>query len=182
VHVLARLHRGDGDGHVPVVGRGDADRVDVVAVEKLAEVHTGLAVGVAVALVGGRLGPLADVLPDVADGDDLGGGAAELLAEVQVPTGAGADVAEDHAVARGWARGAAERRRGEDVGRSRRAARRGNALEKLATAPGAGAGRSHDGPPGNLLCRPELPSRGQSTEHDAGLQAPLGAGCRPRLA
>ena len=38
VDVLARLHRLDRRDRVPVLGRGDADRVDVLAADQLAEV------------------------------------------------------------------------------------------------------------------------------------------------
>ena len=43
VHVLARLAGVDRDQRVPVVGRGDDDRVDVLVVEQLAVVGVGLA-------------------------------------------------------------------------------------------------------------------------------------------
>ena len=43
VHVLAGLHRLDGDLRVPVVGRADGDDVDVLAIEHLAVVGVDLA-------------------------------------------------------------------------------------------------------------------------------------------
>ena len=45
VDVLAGLHGGDGDGRVPVVGGGDQDGVDVLAVEHLPIVARGRRVG-----------------------------------------------------------------------------------------------------------------------------------------
>ena len=41
INVLAGLHGGDGDGRVPMVGGGDADGVDVFAVQHLAIVARG---------------------------------------------------------------------------------------------------------------------------------------------
>ena len=57
IDVLAGLAGQDGDDRVPVVGRGDDDRVDVLAIEDLAEVAVGLGrpAGLATA-PGGRCG------------------------------------------------------------------------------------------------------------------------------
>ena len=41
VDMLAGLKSGDGHGRVPVVGRGDGDRIDVLGGEELAEVLIG---------------------------------------------------------------------------------------------------------------------------------------------
>jgi len=101
VHVLARLHRRDGHGHVPVVGRGDAHRVNVVSREKLPEIHVGPAIPGPVAVVHGRLGQVAVLRPHVAHGDHPGIGAAQEHGQIGLqPLPPGADVAHPHALAR----------------------------------------------------------------------------------
>ena len=70
VHVLARLAGPDGHQGVPVIGRGDRDRVDGLVLEQLAVVGVGL---------GRFLRPVLDVLGagfqdllvDIADGDQF---------------------------------------------------------------------------------------------------------------
>ena len=70
VHVLARLAGPDRRQGVPVVGRRDADHVDVLAVEDAAEV--GLGLGLVAVLGGELLGPLGkDLLVGVAEHGDL---------------------------------------------------------------------------------------------------------------
>ena len=59
VNILAGVHRGDGLDGMPLVGRGDAHRVDVIARNQLTEIHVGLAVLVLVTLVGGVTGGVA---------------------------------------------------------------------------------------------------------------------------
>ncbi len=65
VDVLAGLAGQDGRDRVPVVGRGDHDGVDILAVEHLAEIVVGLRLA-----VGRRLGPPQMRLVHVADRRD----------------------------------------------------------------------------------------------------------------
>ena len=76
IDVLAGLAGEDGRDRVPVVGRGDDDGVDVLAVEHLAEVARRRR-----ASAGRRLGPEAVGLVHVADGGDRDVG--ELLEDVE---------------------------------------------------------------------------------------------------
>ena len=66
VDVLAGLAGQDGGDPVPVVGRGDHDRVDVFAVEHAAKIAVGLGRSAGRRLRAGEVG-----LVDVADGRDL---------------------------------------------------------------------------------------------------------------
>ena len=59
VNILAGVHRGDGLDGVPLVRRGDAHRVDVIARDQFTEIHVVLAVLVLVTLVGGVTGGVA---------------------------------------------------------------------------------------------------------------------------
>ena len=52
IHVLARPQGRQRDEGVPVVGRGDADRVDVLAVDDFAEIIVGRALAAAPGLLG----------------------------------------------------------------------------------------------------------------------------------
>ena len=112
-HVLAGLGRHDGGDDVPVVGRGDAHHVDVLAVDQLAEVAVGraalvvLAQLLAVVVVDLGFRGVQMLFVDVADGDDLGIGTTEDLIEVPADAvTAAADVPVANAVAR--RRGAVE--------------------------------------------------------------------------
>ena len=66
--VLASFGGGDGRDGVPVVGGRDADGVDVLACDQLAEVLVGLAVLVAVAGVDLLEGVLQVLVIDIANG------------------------------------------------------------------------------------------------------------------
>ena len=107
-HVLAGLGRHDSGNHVPMVGRGDAHRVDVLAADQFAEVAVGRAALVVLAqrrtvmAVDVGFGGVEMILVDVADRDDLGVGTAVDLGEV--PAAAvipAADVTVGDAIARG---------------------------------------------------------------------------------
>ena len=67
VHVAAGPQRGDGDRHVPVVGRADRDDVRLLLLEQLAVVAVQLQLVVELGVELGRV----DVV-DVADGDHAG--------------------------------------------------------------------------------------------------------------
>ena len=71
VDVLFAVGGGGGDQGMPVIGNGDHDGVDVVALDHLAKVVIGLAVGVTVSGVDGVDGGLQMGGVDVAGGDDL---------------------------------------------------------------------------------------------------------------
>ena len=94
VDVLAGAHGGDGDGHVPVVGRADDDGVDVFAVEDVAVVEAVGGVG------GGELGFgfQAARFVDVAAGDDFVLFGELQLAQEILAASAGADGADTYAV------------------------------------------------------------------------------------
>jgi hypothetical protein len=66
INVLAGAHRVDGDADVPVIGCGDRDGIDVLAVEDLALVHV-------LGGIGGRsrFGPQAARFVNIADSDHL---------------------------------------------------------------------------------------------------------------
>ena len=98
--VLACLGRLDGGDRVPVVGRGDADRVDVAPPDQFAEVLVGFAVLVVVAIVhlvdgGGQM-----ALVHVGDGHHAAVGQVQKLAEVRPALPADADRAH-HDLLRG---------------------------------------------------------------------------------
>jgi hypothetical protein len=116
VHVLAGPGGGEGYGHVPVVGGGDQDTVDVFAVEQLCEFGAGFGVVVLVGLVDLAFCTCEGVLFDVAEGEHL----AVLLRE-EVPhdppaLGAGADTADTDPVVRAGEAFAAESMGGEEQG------------------------------------------------------------------
>ena len=94
VDVFAGAHTGDGDGHVPVVGRGDHDGVDILTVEDLAVVEVGERVG------GGVLGFgfQAARFINVAAGDDLVLFGELQLAQQILAASAGADGADPYAI------------------------------------------------------------------------------------
>ena len=68
--VLARLQSLDGDFDVPMVGRSDADRVDIVAIEDFTIVRIGVALPLAVFFV--VLGGLDVPGVDVAESQNIG--------------------------------------------------------------------------------------------------------------
>ena len=71
IHVLARAHCRQRDRHVPVIGRGDHDGVDVVACQDFAKIVVRFAAFRAVAFVHHRRAGLAPILERIADGQHL---------------------------------------------------------------------------------------------------------------
>ena len=134
VDVLAGTCRRDGHGHVPVIRRGDADRVDVVAGEDLPEILIGATIGVLVVGVHDALGLLAAILPHVADGHQLGVGAGQLIADVHHPARPDAQVAKHHAVAGRRPPFAAQRVGGNHVRRRRGTHGQRGAFQELSPA------------------------------------------------
>jgi hypothetical protein len=94
VDVFAGAHRGDGDGHMPVVGRADHDGVDVFAIEDLAVVEVVACVGRTVLGFGFQ----AARFIDVAARDDFVLFGEFQLAQQILPATAGADGADAYAV------------------------------------------------------------------------------------
>ena len=140
VDVLARPAGGDRHDRVPVVGRGDVHRVDVVAAEHLAEVDQGRAVGGAVLLVDAGLRLIPPLLPHIAHGDILHVGPGEkrlLVARAHV---AQADSRHHDPVACRRRDGVAEGLRRDHVGHGDGRGRGGRGLEE-ATAAGRGVYR-----------------------------------------
>ena len=62
VHVFARARGGDGDGHVPVVRRGDIDRVHIRTGQHAAKVGVGVAAFVGAAALARGVVPLEHLL------------------------------------------------------------------------------------------------------------------------
>ena len=116
VDVLARLGGEHRHQAVPVGTGGDQHRVDVLAVEHLAEVAVHRAVVGAVLRVGNLLDGLAATLFHVGDGGEGHIGLLEKTAEVVFTAAADADAADDDPLAR-WHRPVeAEGRGGNDRG------------------------------------------------------------------
>ena len=129
VDVLAGAYGSQGDGHVPVIGRGHDHRVDIVAGQQFPEVLISLAALVGALGRGGRVmlfdaarGCCGAVLKGVADGDALPLRQAQESAQQAAALAADADVPQGHAFAR---RRSAEQPRGQDQwGRDGRGRRR----------------------------------------------------------
>ena len=120
---------------MPIVARGDKDRVDVFTVEQFVHIDVGLAIGVAVGLIDGCLGFLALFLETIADRHDL----RVLLRHERAHDVLAAAAAPNHAhgdslARRGRAIGAKHCRR-NDRRRRENGTRGGGALDELATAP-----------------------------------------------
>ena len=98
---LASLGDRHGDGNVPVVRRGNADRVDVVAIEQVAKVVVDPAIAVAVVLVGKRLGGFSRSDLDIAYGHVLRVGRAENGLQIVCAEPTHADVADHDPLASG---------------------------------------------------------------------------------
>ena len=113
VHILARPRRGQGGRHVPVVGRGDDNGVDVVAGEQLAEVRVRGGELALVLLVDPGDRAVAATLERVGDGDAAAALQSQKAAQNPPAASAHADVPHRDAVARGIS---AENRRGHDRG------------------------------------------------------------------
>lgn len=99
-----------------MIGRGDQDRVDVAAIEELAEIAIGLAVLAPVPLVDLALLAVTHVLAHVADGRDLHVSAAQERAHVAAAPAPQTDRAHDDPFAGRRAPVAPQGRRGEHVG------------------------------------------------------------------
>jgi len=137
IHVLSVRHRADGDERVPVVGRGDADRVDGRILRDLPEIVDRLAVRVAIFLVDHLLRILAPGLVHVAHRNDLDAVIGEEAAHQSAALRAHPNKAH-HDLVRG------RRVRAPDAGGKdeRRGGRRCGGLEK--TTAGRSGGRAHD--------------------------------------
>ncbi len=99
VDMLSGVHGGDGDGGMPVVRRGDEDRVDVLVVEKFAVVEATFGL-VTRLLAGGEraVHPLLIDVTDAPDGDVVVLAPAEKAAQMPRTHAADADHAETYAV------------------------------------------------------------------------------------
>ena len=93
VRVLARLHGPDASQRVPVVGRGNADGVDVRVVDELAEVGEPLdgVLGHGLQTLGP---PVEDRLIHVAQGHHLGAGHLQVLLDLRIAAAANANHAD----------------------------------------------------------------------------------------
>ena len=121
IDILAGADGGQGGEHVPVIGRGDENGVNVLTSEQLAEVGVGGAVFVLVVLIDAVAGLFEVLFHDVADGDDPGVFLVQEIAHVPLPLRADADAADDNAAAgrdvAGPAKRGGGRKRGQCGGR-----------------------------------------------------------------
>ena len=146
VHVFAPATGRDRGNGVPVVGRGDADRVDVVPFEQLAEVAVDPAIAMAVLGVDQFLRSSCGGLVHVADGDILDLIAAEEDLQIDGPKPAHPDMGHDDPLAgRRPARGAQGGRR-DHHGRRHRAHHRPQKLP-----PGRTSRRTYHGSAPDVL-------------------------------
>ena len=118
-----------------MICRADADGIDVLPCQKFAEVGVGLAGVVLVVGIDRLLGPLADFLPDVTDGDDLGLWARQLLAHIEQTSGADAKVAGHNPLTCRRPPVTAEGCRRNDTWGRRHPTGRCSSLQKLAPSP-----------------------------------------------
>ena len=141
-HVLAGLRGHDRGNHVPMIGRGHAHHVDVLAADQLAEVALRIAALVipaersAVIRIDLRLRGRQSHLVHVADGDDLGVGVAIDLLEVPIHAVRPApDIAVNDPIAGSRGAAAAENGRRQHQGAAAAPAARAAACRREGTPP-----------------------------------------------